>query len=138
MEQRQRRRGEALSLYFDGLADDWDRYRARNEYYHRTQRAMFRTYVPTGVSVLEMGCSTGDLLAILQPEFGMGIDLSRRMVAKARAKHPHLEFLEADAVFFDTDVRFDRIIVNNLLEYVEDIQGLFQNCRRLLRRGAGS
>jgi len=31
-----------------------------------------------------------------------------------------------------TSTRFDRIIINNLLEYVEDIQGLFQNCRRLL------
>jgi len=132
LQQRQRRRGDVLGGYFDTLADQWDRYRGRNPYYHRTQRALFRTYVPEGMSVLEMGCATGDLLAIVRPEIGLGIDLSPRMVAKAREKHPHLEFLEADAVFFDTDARFDRIIINNLLEYVEDIQGLFQNCRRLL------
>jgi len=132
LQQRQRRRGEFLGAYFDGLADQWDRYRGRNEYYHRTQRALFRTYVPEGMSVLEMGCATGDLLAIVRPEIGLGIDLSPRMVAKAREKYPHLEFLEADAVFFDTPARFDRIIINNLLEYIEDIQGLFQNCRRLL------
>jgi SAM-dependent methyltransferase len=130
--QRQRRRGKYLAAYFDTLADQWDRYRRRNAYYHRTQRALFRTYVPEGLSVLELGCATGDLLAIVRPERGLGIDLSPRMVAKARQKHPHLEFLEGDAVFFNTDTRFDCIIINNLLEYIEDIQGLFQNCRRLL------
>jgi SAM-dependent methyltransferase len=132
LQQRQRRRGEFLGAYFDTLADHWDRYRHRNAYYHRTQRALFRTYVPEGLSVLEIGCATGDLLAMVRPERGLGIDLSPRMVAKARQKYPQLEFLESDAVFFDTDTRFDCIILNNLLEYIEDIQGLFQNCRRLL------
>jgi SAM-dependent methyltransferase len=133
LQQRQRRRGESLGAYFDSLADRWDSYRNRNTYYHRTQRALFRSYIPEGMSVLELGCATGDLLAIIRPEVGLGIDLSPRMVTKAREKHPHLQFLEADAVFFDTETRFDRIIINNLLEYVEDIQGLFQNCRRLLK-----
>jgi SAM-dependent methyltransferase len=132
LELRQRRRGELLGAYFDALADQWDSYRGRNAYFHRTQRALFRTYVPDGLSVLEMGCSTGDLLALVRPERGLGIDLSRRMVAKARQKYPDLEFQEGDAVFFDTDARFDRIIINDLLEYVDDIQGLFENCRRLL------
>ena len=132
LEQRQRRRGEFLAAYFDSLADEWDRYRNRNAYYHRTLRALFRTYVPAGLSVLELGCATGDLLASLRAERGLGIDLSPRMVARARQKHPELEFLEADAVFFDTDARFDCIVINNLLEYIEDIQGLFKTCRRLL------
>jgi len=130
--QRQRRRGEFLAAYFDNLADDWERYRGRNAYYHRTQRALFRTYVPEGLSVLEIGSATGDLLALVRPERGLGLDLSPRMVARARAKYPQLEFLEGDGVFFDTETRFDCILLNNLLEYLEDIQGLFQNCRRLL------
>jgi SAM-dependent methyltransferase len=132
LKQRQLRRGEVLAAYFDTLADKWGGYRNRNAYYHRTTRALFRTYTPQGLSVLEVGCATGDLLAMVQPERGLGLDLSPRMVAKARQKHPQLEFLEADGVFFDTDTRFDCILVNNCLEYIEDIQGFFQNCRRLL------
>ena len=59
---------------------------------------------------------------------------SRRAWSRRHAANiPHLEFLEADAIFFDTDERFDRILINNLLEYVEDIQGLLRNCRRLLK-----
>jgi hypothetical protein len=37
----------------------------------------------------------------------VGVDLSPRMVGQARRKSPHLEFIEADAVFFDTPERFD-------------------------------
>ena len=94
---------------------------------------MFRTYVPEGLSVLELGCATGDLLASVRPGRGVGIDLSRRMVEKVRRKYPDLEFVDADAVFFDTPEQFDCILVNNLLEYVEDIQSLLRNCRRLLK-----
>lgn len=130
---RQRARAEALAAYFDPMADNWELYREKNAYYHQTLRALFRTYVPPEVSVLELGCATGDLLAAVQPSRGVGIDLSRRMVEKARSKHPQLEFIEADATFFDTEERFDRILIHNALEYVEDIQGLLRNCRRLLK-----
>jgi SAM-dependent methyltransferase len=118
LRQRQRCRREALAPYFDALADDWDRYRARNRYFHRTQRALFRTYVPAGMSVLELGCATGDLLAIVKPRRGLGIDLSGRMVDVARRKYPEFEFRQGDGVLFDTLERFDCILVNNLLEYI--------------------
>ncbi len=130
---RQRAKAESLAAYFDPMADNWEKYRARNAYFHRTLRALFRTYVLPGSCVLELGCSTGDLLATVQPGRGVGIDLSPRMVEKARRKYPELEFVEADATFFDTPERFDCILINNLLEYVEDIQSLLRNCRRLLK-----
>jgi SAM-dependent methyltransferase len=133
LEQRQRRRGEFLAGYFDALADGWERYRARNAYYHQNERALFRTYVSPESSVLELGCATGDLLVLVGAVRGVGVDLSPRMVAKARRKYPHLEFVTADAVFFDTAERFDFILLNNVLEYIDDIQGLFRNCRRLLK-----
>lgn len=132
LSQRQRDRGERLAPYFDALADNWDRYKQRNPYYHHSERALFRTFVPEGISVLEIGCATGDLLALLRPERGLGLDLSPHMVARARQKYPQIEFLAADGVFFDTDTRFDCIVLNNVLEYVEDIQRLFDTCRRLL------
>ena len=99
---RQRAKAEILAAYFDPMADNWEIYRERNAYFHRTQRALFRTYVPPGLAVLELGCATGDLLAAVRPGRGVGVDLSRRMVEKARRKYPALEFVEADATFFDT------------------------------------
>ncbi len=133
LEKRQSARTQILADHFDRLASGWEGYRARNAYYHGIENLLFRTYVRPGAAVLELGCATGDLLASVQPAYGVGVDLSQRMLEEARRKHPHLTFLEADAIFFDTDERFDYIIVNNLLEYVEDIQGLFRTCRRLLK-----
>jgi len=133
LEKRQSARTQILADHFDGLANGWDGYRARNAYSHGTENLLFRTYVRPGAAVLELGCATGDLLASVQPAYGVGVDLSPRMLEEARRKHPHLTFLEADAIFFDSDERCDYIIINNLLEYVEDIQGLFRNCRRLLK-----
>jgi SAM-dependent methyltransferase len=133
MSQRQRRRGEYLAAYFDSLADNWDRCRRRNAYYHRSRYALFRAHVPEGSSVLEVGCATGELLNLLQPAYGLGMDLSPRMVARARRTHPRLEFQEADGVFFDTARRFDFVVLDGVLEYIVDIQGLLRNCRRLLK-----
>ena len=132
-QQRQRCRGEVLAAYFDGLAGNWDRYRRRNRYALRTARSLFRTAVPAGAAVLELGCATGDLLALMKPARGVGVDLSPKMIECARQKYPHLEFAAGDAVFFNTGEQFDYILINNLLEYIEDIQGLLQNCRRLLK-----
>jgi SAM-dependent methyltransferase len=133
----QRAKAEILAAYFDPMADNWEIHRERNAYFHRTERALFRTHVTSGLAVLELGCATGDLLADVDPGRGVGVDLSRRMVEKARGKYPAFEFVEADPTFFDTSERFDCILINNVLEYVDDIQSLLRNTRRLLKpRGA--
>jgi SAM-dependent methyltransferase len=133
LERRQARRSRSLAGHFDGLAEGWDTYRARNAYYHRTENLLFRTYIRPGSTVMELGCATGDLLASVRPAYGVGVDLSPRMLEVARRKYPLLTFLEADAIFLESDEKLDYIIINNLLEYVEDIQGLFRTCRRLLK-----
>ena len=68
--------------------------------------------------------SRDEAWALISPEAW-----SRRHAESIR----HLEFVEADATFFDTAERFDCIVINNVLEYVDDIQSLLRNCRRLLK-----
>jgi SAM-dependent methyltransferase len=133
LELRQNARAAELGAYFDEVAEQWDAYRARNPYYHGQIRSLFKAHVQPGSAVLEVGCATGDLLAEIAPERGVGIDLSARMIEVAKTKHPQLNFLCADGATFDTAERFDVIVLNNVLEYLDDIQGLFQNLRRLLR-----
>src|SRR5690242_447778 len=58
--------------------------------YYRRLAEIYRFLVPRGSRVLELGCGTGDLLAALQPDFGVGVDVTPEMVRQAARKHPHL------------------------------------------------
>ena len=52
----------------------------------------YRYFVPEGKKVLEIGCGTGDLLAALKPSYGMGVDISPKMIDAAQGKYPVLAF----------------------------------------------
>src|SRR5262245_31997288 len=82
---------------YDRLADERDGWRRKNHAYYDAIERLVKFVVPAGSSVLEIGCGTGDLLAALSPQPGVGVDLSPRLVDKARAKHPGLTFAVADA-----------------------------------------
>lgn len=100
-------------------------------YYHRRLQHVYRTMVPPGLRVLELGSGTGDLLAALEPSAGVGVDLSGAMTAASARKYPHLTFVQADA--HDPGVRgtFDIIIISDLLNDLWDAQQLLRSVRAL-------
>jgi SAM-dependent methyltransferase len=125
-QQRERRRA-----HFDQLAGERDRFRKRNRYYHDSVTKLVRFLIPEGKSVLEVGSSTGDLLAGLKPSRGLGIDLSPAMVDVATAKHPHLEFRTADAEDVDLGGEtFDFIVLSDVLGLVNDVWQVFRNLQQ--------
>ena len=95
-------------------------------YYQQLLRNYYRFWVPPGLRVLEVGCGVGDLLAAVQPARGLGVDFSRAMIALARARHPELEFQIADAANFSSSERFDYILLSDLVNDLEDVQGVFE------------
>ncbi|HEV8311096.1 MAG TPA: glycosyltransferase, partial [Methylomirabilota bacterium] len=86
-----------------------------------------------GQSVLEIGCGTGDLLAAVEPREGVGLDLSPRMVERARAKFPGLTWLVGDAEALALDRRFDYVIMSDLLGHLEDVWSAFQQLKGVAR-----
>ena len=97
-----------------------------SSYYHRRLRSIYQYWVTPGQRVLELGCGTGDLLAALEPAVGVGIDFSTDMLAKARERHPHLRFLEADAHDFALSETFDVIILSDLINDAWDVQAILE------------
>src|SRR5262245_4438393 len=81
------------------------------QYYHRLIQNYFTFFVPPGLRVLELGCGFGDLLAATKPARGVGVDFSPAMIAQARERHPELEFHVSDAAEFETDEKFDYIVI---------------------------
>src|SRR5262245_58548346 len=103
--------------------------RETDRFYHRLLRNYYAFVVPPGQRVLEVGCGLGDLLAAVKPARGLGIDFSPAMLELARKRHPDLEFRTANALDFQSDEKFDYIIVSDLVNDVEDVQALFERLR---------
>src|SRR5215211_9428546 len=98
---------DALRRHFDAFAGAEQRWRRRNRTYHRQLEQVYRFQIPKGARVLEIGSGSGDLLAALRPSYGVGIDVSPRMVERARADHPHLRFEATAGEQIDLGETFD-------------------------------
>lgn len=115
----------AIQAFFNRVADSRDQWRRRNRTYHAEVLRFCRSIVPEGASVLVLGCGTGDLLAGLKPNRGLGIDFSEAMVRRARNKYPGLEFRVGRAECLPEGERFEWIILSDLLGFLPDIQHVF-------------
>ena len=129
-------RQQTVRTLFEALAPEVDRWVERNRAFHEADRAYLRFLVPDNASVLEIGCGLGDTLAFLEPSRGVGIDLSPRMVERAKERHPHLEFhvgnAEDEADLARIEGSFDVILLSDTIGFLDDCQETL----RLLHRFA--
>lgn len=114
--------------YWDSVArSTW---KGLGGYYHRRIAEIYAFLIAPGQRVLEVGCAEGDLLAAVRPSTGVGVDFSPAMVEKARARHPALTFVLADAHDFDIDGTFDAVILSDLTHDLWDVQGVLARVAR--------
>jgi SAM-dependent methyltransferase len=104
-------------------------------YYQNLLEKQFRFLVPEGMSVLEIGCGHGSLLAALKPSFGIGVDFSGEMIHRATSLNPYLLFVLADAHDIPLDKQFDIIILSDLVNDVWDVQAVFEDLGKLCHAG---
>ena len=97
-----------------------------SSYYHKRLQEVMQFIVPSGQRVLEIGCGRGDLLASLQPSYGLGVDFSSEMVNQAKTSYPDLQFIEADAHELNINTEFDFVILSDLLNDLWDVQTVLQ------------
>ena len=112
--------------FWDDFARRIDRWAPRRRYYRAQLARWFAFAIPPNARVLEIGCATGDLLAALRPSYGVGIDSSTEMIARARERHPGLRFELADAHDFRLDEKFDAIVCSDLINDVWDVQAVLE------------
>jgi SAM-dependent methyltransferase len=117
--------------HWDRVARSTESHRGASGYYHRRLGEIYRQIVAPGQRVLEIGCGRGDLLAFVEPRFGVGIDFSHAALLKARSRHPRLHFLQADAHALPIDTAFDVIILSDLINDLWDVQAVLEIIRPL-------
>jgi SAM-dependent methyltransferase len=111
-----------LTEYFDSIAERWDHWQERNQYYHQNVKQLLQFLIPQHASVLELGCATGDLLHAVQPSVGVGTDISSKMVQLAQKKYPHLTFHTMNAEQLSLEQKFDYVVMSDLVGHLHDIQ----------------
>ncbi len=117
---------------WDAVARKRDNWRGWGNFYHRRLSEIFRFLINPGQRVLEIGCGTGDLLASLKPEHGIGVDFSAEMIRRGREKHAELDFIQADAHDLSSmNETFDAIIFSDTVNDLWDVQCAFDQIRRL-------
>ena len=126
---------ERRRQYWDDYAANFERWNGPRAYYHRKLTDLYRFLVPPGSRVLEIGCAAGDLLAALDPAYGVGIDISPLMIGRAREKYPHLNFLVQEAGELDAGGPFDYVILSDLVNDLWDVQHVFELLRRHVHPG---
>ena len=119
--------------YFDSVAPEREKWRKRGAYYHRQLEKYLQYLIPSNSSVIEIGCGTGDLLAALNPERGVGIDISPGMVETAREKFPHIQFETGDLEDLKIEEKFDYVVVVETIGHVDDIQLAFKELHKVCK-----
>lgn len=122
---------KARREHWDSIGRKSDHWVSRGGYYHERIGEVYRYLVPAGQRVLEIGCGTGDLLASVEPEMGVGIDFSEEMIRRAEKNHPGLRFITGDIHDLDLDESFDTIILSDVVNDLWDVQAVFQRVKLL-------
>jgi SAM-dependent methyltransferase len=106
--------------------------RRSHRYFYDYLTRILQTRVPPGQNVLDIGCGAGHLLSALRPSRGVGIDISARAIAAARAHHPgeNLHFFEGDGadpvVLSQVGGPFDVILLVNVVTHLTDVQAALE------------
>ncbi|MET0600321.1 MAG: metalloregulator ArsR/SmtB family transcription factor [Mesorhizobium sp.] len=137
-----RRRQDRAAAYFSANATHWDRLRSLHASDAAVEAALKRLVGRRPFqAMLDLGTGTGRLLELFSPLYrrGIGIDLSREMLAVARANldragvaHAQVRLGDLYAPPVERDA-FDLVTMHQVLHYLEDPQLAIREAARLLR-----
>lgn len=119
-----RRKREFLD-HVEATLDDQERWRTLNAVYYSEDHQFMRFLIPPGKRVLELGCGRGDLLAALEPSYGVGVDFSPSAIRRAKERHPNLQFHLGDSEDAQTLAQiegpFDYVVIADTIGMFESI-----------------
>lgn len=117
--------------FFEAIAPERDKWKKKNSYYWEDVEKLCSFLIPENATVLEIGSGTGDLLACINARKKVGIDYSRNMIEIAKRKYSGINFMAMEAENLDFKEKFDYVILSNLIGYLEDIQKVFAELKKV-------
>jgi ubiquinone/menaquinone biosynthesis C-methylase UbiE len=117
--------------FFEAIAPERDKWKKKNNYYWEDVEKLCSFLIPENATVLEIGSGTGDLLARINARKKVGIDYSKNMIGIAKGKYPDINFITMEAENLNFKEKFDYVILSNLIGYLEDIQTVFAELKKV-------
>lgn len=129
---------------FDNFASDFDRLLV-DELYYKAPDHIYDEVMPLlppgagGLNILDLGCGTGLAGVKFRPlaRYLTGIDLSREMIKKARARRIY-DSLRADDItraLRHSRARYDLVVASDVLVYFGDLDEIFHAVAAVLAEG---
>lgn len=123
-----------LKEYFDAIAPKRLKARKRHSYYWDDITNYCNYYIHDDNSVIEIGCGNGEMIAKLKGNRKAAIDFSPAMLQNARNNNPGIDFYLMEAENITLSEKFDVIVVSNLIGYLDDVQAVFEQLKKLCHR----
>ncbi|MFH1806750.1 MAG: metalloregulator ArsR/SmtB family transcription factor [Pseudomonadota bacterium] len=144
LEQVKKQREQIATEYFRANAGEWDRIRSLHIDEAEVEQALLSAAGDlSGARILDVGTGTGRILELLgrHAEEGVGVDMSREMLAVARARLQRAELgncLVRQADMYQLPypaATFDLITLHQVLHYAEKPETAIAEAARLLAPG---
>ncbi len=117
--------------HWDKVAQKRDQWRGMGRWYHSRLEEIYKFLVSPNQRVLEIGCGRGGLVASVKPSHGVGVDFSAEMIARAKQRHPEIEFHQLDAHDLSSlDGTFDVIILSDTVNDLWDVQRALEQVKK--------
>lgn len=109
--------------HWNQVAQKRDHWRGFGRWYHRRIAQIYKFLVNPNQRILEIGCGMGSLISQLKPSHGVGVDFSPEMIARAKQRHPEIEYHQLDAHDLSSlEGTFDIIIFSDTVNDLWDVQ----------------
>lgn len=125
--------------HFNQIAEEYDFWKKKNWYYYKNLVLLYKTFIPENSRVLEIGCGTGDVLSLLKPSKGFGIDISDEMIEIAKRKHGNEKNLlfEREDINEKSDIfDYDYIFLPDVMEHVHDLPRFISSLSKRTKKGS--
>ena len=117
--------------HWNRIAQKRDTWHSMGKWYHKRLVEYYQFLVPPNQRILEIGCGMGSLISHLKPSHGVGVDFSPEMIARAKQRHPEIEYHEMDAHdLSNLNGEFDIIILSDAINDLWDVQQVLEQVRK--------
>ena len=124
-------RKKIIKDFFNSTEMNREKWLRKGRTFHKEDIKFLKEIIPEKSNILELGCGNGHLLSALKPNYGLGIDFSKKLVTEAKNKHHNLNFIKADIEELPKTIgkktKFDFIIICDTIGYLEDITQTLDN-----------